>query len=273
MSTRRGLELLLLLPGRADVAQTVISGTRSHPDCRTGGSKGWFCQSTSLKILRTILGNLYSSLEWGGRAIRPGEKLGIKRSSCLECGKGQKSSGEQRDPRYSLGALWRLCGGHRKSWPYWRSLLERVPGLGNPWSCSQAMGSCRLLGCQGRWRGPTNSRVEAQEPNLQPATWRLWEPFLLCPVAKCPQEHHGAFYGPRQSHLHPRSAHHLGLLDGRVGHWASSHPLIEGRSDSVSADAHGFSHCSRWVRQWLGVSHKSPSLHHAPRSGLVSESI
>ena len=141
MSTRRGLELLLLLPGRADVAQTVISGTRSHPDCRTGGSKGWFCQSTSLKILRTILGNLYSSLEWGGRAIRPGEKLGIKRSSCLECGKGQKSSGEQRDPRYSLGALWRLCGGHRKSWPYWRSLLERVPGLGNPWSCSQASSS------------------------------------------------------------------------------------------------------------------------------------
>ena len=51
-STRRGLELLLLLPGRADIAQTVISGTGSHPDYRTGGLKGWFCRSTSCKNLK-----------------------------------------------------------------------------------------------------------------------------------------------------------------------------------------------------------------------------
>lgn len=55
-----------------------------------------------------------------------------------------------------------------------------------------------------------------------------------------------------------------GALGWEIGHCASSHPLIEGRSDSVSADDE---------RRWLGVSHKSLSLHHASRSGLVSESI
>ena len=50
MSTRRGLELLLLLPGRA--SQTVISGTGSQPNRRTGGPKRWFWQSTSCKNLK-----------------------------------------------------------------------------------------------------------------------------------------------------------------------------------------------------------------------------
>lgn len=50
MSTRRGLELLLFLPGRA--SQTVISGTGSQPDRRTGGPKRWFWQSTSCKNLK-----------------------------------------------------------------------------------------------------------------------------------------------------------------------------------------------------------------------------
>lgn len=129
-SSRRGLQLLLL-PSRANVARTVNRGTRSHPNCSVGGLKGWLSWSTSLKILRTVWGNWYSSLESRWAEMRAGTKLGIKRFfSCLECGKGQQLVGEQRGPWcYLEGSGGRsvrpadlrklACRGCRKSWPYW----------------------------------------------------------------------------------------------------------------------------------------------------------
>lgn len=184
------------------------------------------------------------------RRNEEGGKLGIKRIFVrLQCGKGQQSLGEQQGPWCIFRGLWRLhrwdqlswrspeCRGCRKFQTYSCSLLDRIPGLGNPSCCLHTVETCWLPGKWGRWRrDPSICREGTVGTKFSKGPYRaVGASYRQSCWKVLPGTSWRLFISLLQSHLYSYSAHHLGFLDWRVGHIAPSHFLRGGSLSFVSS--------------------------------------
>lgn len=134
---------------------------------------------------------------------------------------------------------WRSpeCRGCWKFQTYSCSLLNSVPGLGNPSCCPHTVETCWLPGKWGRWRrDPSICKGRDCRNQIFNRLLSSWGSQLSPVLLKsAPRNIVTTFIALLQSHLYSYSAHCLGFLDWRVGHIAPSHFLRGGSLSFVSS--------------------------------------